>query len=152
MVRIVIPFKDQKSAAKLRSSLRTLSQMVVRKIQPIFKSCKLQQILSNKEKKPTQLSSANVVYQFRCPCSLGASYIGYTTQYLFQRIDQHGNSKSSAIYRHLAQCGTPISYDHFSIIARLQYRYDCLIRECIEISTRKPSLNTQSDSLKSILY
>ena len=48
------------------------------------------------EKKPLLLSQQCVVYQFKCnQCDAG--YVGYTTQHLHQRIEEH---KMSVVGKH----------------------------------------------------
>ena len=56
IVRINIPFKDQKSANAVRKLLKELNHKINNvTIQPIFTSRKLEQDLKPKEKKPDQI-------------------------------------------------------------------------------------------------
>ena len=52
IVRINIPFKDQKSSSAVRKQLKELTHKINVTIQPIFTSRKLEQDLKPKEKKP----------------------------------------------------------------------------------------------------
>lgn len=50
-------------------------------------------VISNQPRRPvTEANVSNVVYQFKCPeveCSIDNTYIGYTTQTLKKRMEQH---------------------------------------------------------------
>ena len=100
-VRILLPFKDQKSADVLRKQLNNLSNRIGTPLQPIYTSRKLGDALSIKEQKPSLINQHSVVYKFSCPLC-DAEYIGLATRHLFQRIQEHCRS-SSSICRHLQQ-------------------------------------------------
>ena len=52
-VRVVLPFKDQESADRVRRQLRDLSRKINHEVQPIFTSGKLAQELKVLEVKPS---------------------------------------------------------------------------------------------------
>ena len=58
-VKITLPFKDQRSANKLREQLRDLSWKINTKIHPVFTSRKIKDELKAKEPKPPILLSTS---------------------------------------------------------------------------------------------
>ena len=101
LVRILLPFKDQKSADVLRKQFNNLSNRIGTPLQSIYTSRKLGDALGVQEQKPSLINQHSVVYKFSCPLC-DAEYIGLTTRHLFQRIEEHCRS-SSSICRHLQQ-------------------------------------------------
>ena len=77
---------------------------------------------------------------------------GLTTRHLHQRISEH---RYSAIGRHLdahhENKRTKISY-LFKVLKKCRSKLDCLIYEMLFIKDIKPSLNTQSDSIRAKLF
>ena len=154
-VWILLPFKDQKSADVLRKQLNNLSNRIGTPLQPIYTSRKLGDALSVKEQKPSLINQHSVVYKFSCPLC-DAEYIGLTTRHLFQRIEEHCRS-SSSICRHLQQDHdtTPRSLDlakNFAVLRKCQGKMDCLVYEMLLIKKYRPSLNTQSDSIRAKVF
>ena len=87
-VRIVLPFKEQKSADSVRKQLKDLGKLLNIDLCPVFISRKVGQDLKHKEIKPALINEQSVVYKFECGwCD--ASYVGYTRRHLYQRIDEH---------------------------------------------------------------
>jgi hypothetical protein len=101
--------------------------------------------------KPPIVNQQRAVYRYKCDLC-DADYIGYTGRHLHQRIDEH---KRSVIGKHMRE-------DHeedasriegcFSILRKCQGKYECLLYEMLYIKELSPSLNTQSDSIRSKLY
>ena len=53
LVRVVLPFKDQRSADIVRNRLKDLSRETSVTIQPVFVSRKIKDLLKIREKKPS---------------------------------------------------------------------------------------------------
>ena len=86
--RIVLPFKDQRSAGIVKKHLSGLSNKIDHILQPVFRSRKLGDDLKVQEPKPLVIKQQCVVYNFVCDLC-DADYVGYTSRYLHQRIDDH---------------------------------------------------------------
>ena len=155
-VRIVLPFKDQKSADVLRKQLGHVSKRIGINLQPVYTSRKLCDVLRIKEQKPPLVSQQCVVYKFLCPLC-DAEYLGLTTRHLFQRIEEHCRS-SSSICKHLrtehdTDPRSIINFNNnFSVLKKCQGKMDCLIFEMLLIRKQKPSLNVQSDSVRAKVF
>ena len=150
--RVVLPFKDQKSADAVKKQLSDLSNKIDHTLQPVFKSHKICEDLKMCEPKPTIISQQCVVYNYKCDLC-DAEYVGYTSRHLHQRIDEH---RYSAIGKHLKN-------DHrleiigdltnnFSVLKKCNGKLDCLIYEMLFIKKIRPCLNTQSDSIRAKLF
>ena len=96
-VYIVLPFKDQRSADRVRKDIYSLGAKIDVNVKPVFTSRKLSQTLSAKENKPPIVNTQFVVYLFQCDLC-DANYVGYTTRHLHQRVSEH---RYSAIGKHL---------------------------------------------------
>ena len=119
IVRINIPFKDQKSASAVRKQLKELNHKINNvTIQPIFTSRKLEQDLKPKEKKPDLVNQNCVVYIFKCDLC-DADYVGMTTRHLHQRIVEH---KQSSIGNHFRE-------HHGSLLGLKSSQFHVLIKE-----------------------
>ena len=95
-IRIVLPFKDQKSA---NSMLGDLSRKINVDISPVYTSRKIKDEIKVREDKPPLVNQQCVVYNFQCNlCDAG--YVGYTCRHLHQRIEEH---KGSTIANHLKE-------------------------------------------------
>ena len=95
--RIVLPFKDQRSADMVKKHLSDLSNKIDHILQPVFSSRKLSDDLKVQEPKPPLINQQCVVHHFVCDLC-DADYVGYTSRHLHQRIDEH---RFSAIGKHL---------------------------------------------------
>ena len=84
-VRIPLPFKDQRSANKLREQLSDLSRKINTEVHPVFTRHKIKHELKAKEPKPPIVNQRNVVYFFKCDLC-DADYVGYTSEHLHQRL------------------------------------------------------------------
>ena len=98
--RIVIPFKDQKSANIVKTQLKYLSVKLQTTVQPVFTSLKIAQEFLTDEPKPQLIDQQCVVYHFKCD-QCDAGYVGYTYGHLFIRVVGHTcRSKTSSIRKH----------------------------------------------------
>ena len=148
--RIVLPFKDQKSADIVRSQLRDLSIKIGKTFQPVFISRKIENDVKIQEKKPTLINQRSVVYRFKCALC-DASYVGFTRRHLYQRVAE---CHSSTIGNHLKMehnIEPRNPEDRFTILRKCKTNIDCLIYEMLYIRDLKPNLNTQSDSIRAKL-
>ena len=149
--RIVLPFKDQKSADIVRRQLRDLSIKIGKTLQPVFISRKIENDVKIQEKKPPLINQQSVVYRFKCGLR-DASYVGFTRRHFYQRVAEH---QSSTIGNHLKtehNLEPRNLEDRFTILRKCKTKLDCLIYEMLYIRDLKPNLNTQSDSIRAKLF
>ena len=150
-VRIILPFKDQRSADIVRRQLSDLGKKINSDIRPVFTSKKIADDIRVAEAKPPLINQQCVVYEFKCDLC-DADYVGYTRRHLFQRIVEH---KHSAIGKHLRDSHNQENKDlteQFTILKKCRGKFECLIYEMLFIQEKKPKLNTQSDSIKAKLF
>ena len=100
---------------------------------------------------------SNVVYKFTCnEGTCNASYYGYTTQTLRNRVKQHRRQESS-IYQHYTHDHNilPPSYDEiiqlFSIEFQSSELYNLKVAEAINIKTLRPFINVKYNELYDVL-
>jgi len=147
LVRIVLPFKDQRSAKSARRQLGELGRKIGIDIRHVYTSRKIGHEIKPKEKKPPIINQQHVVYHYKCGLR-DANYVGYTCRHLFQRVE--GHKGLSSILNHIKeQHGTVPSdmYRDFKILRKFQSKFDCLIYEILFTKELKPTLNKQSDSI-----
>ena len=99
VVRIVLSFKDQKSADKVRKQLRNLSHKIGHEIQLVFASKKIESQLKTCEKMPMIVNQQNVVYKSQCGMC-DACCVGFTQCHIHQRIEEHKRPSSSIGFAH----------------------------------------------------
>ncbi|KXJ13653.1 hypothetical protein AC249_AIPGENE27152 [Exaiptasia diaphana] len=149
VARIVLPFKEQKTADMVKRRLKDLGNKINIALQPVFTSRKLGDELKYCEKKPTLVNRQRVVYEFKCGfCD--ESYVGYTLRHLHERCDEHRND-SSSIKKHFIRKHQSLPEDinvFFKILRKCQTKFDCLVFEMLYIKEKRPSINVQSDSIK----
>ena len=81
-VRIVLPFKEQKSADSVHKQLKDLGKL----LNIDFISRKVGEDLKHKEIKPALINKQSLVYKFECGwCD--ASYVGYMHWHLYHEIE-----------------------------------------------------------------
>ena len=128
-VYIVLPFKDQRSADRVRRDIYSLGAKIDVNVKPVFTSKKLSQTLSAKENKPPIINTQCVVYLFQCDLC-DANHVGYTTRHLHQGIwGEHGYS---ALGEHLeTQHGNNRrKIEHlFKVLRKYYSKFDCLVYE-----------------------
>ena len=114
-------------------------------------SRKLDQDLKPKEVKPSIVNLRSVVYHFSRDL-YDADHVGYTARHLFQRVAEH---KYSAIGQHFLEAHRNnhlLNESHFNILRKCQSKSDCLLFEMLYIKKLKPTLNTQTDSIRAKLF
>ena len=133
-IRIVLPFKDQRSANATRRQLGDLRRKVNEDISQVFTSRKIKDEIKVREDKPPLVNQQCVVYYFKCDlCDSG--YVGYTCRHLHQRIEEHKGSavgNQSAVGNHLREQHDLEPDDiaqSFRILRKCQNKFDCLIFE-----------------------
>ena len=151
-VRIVLPYKDQKSANVVRKQLADLSRKINVDISPVYTSRKIKDEIKVREDKPPLVSQQCVVYSFQCGlCDAG--YVGYTCRHLHQRIEEH---KGSEIGNHLIEQHDMEPEDiaqSFRILRKCQDKLNSLFLKCFFfIKELKPTLNKQCDSIRAKLF
>ena len=152
VTRIVLPFKDQRSANTVRRQTSELSSKIGVQLSPVFTSRKLKDDLKPMEQKPALVNKQKVVYYFQCDqCESG--YVGYTSRRLHQRVDEHTASKT-AIGDHIRTHGSDISSlpKNFRILRKCKYKWDCFMFVMLFIRDLKPTLNKQKDSISSKVF
>ena len=150
-IRIVLPFKDQKSANAVRHQLSDLSRKINAVVQPVYVSRKIKGNFKPKEHKPPIVNQQNVVYYYKCGLC-DTDYVGFTSRHLHQRVEEH---KRSTIGYHVKDehSGDPDSIgNNFEILKKCQSKLDCLIFEMLFIRKLKPNLNKQSDSIRAKVF
>ena len=120
-------------------------------IQPVFTSKKISEDLKVTETKSSLVNQQCVVYEYQCN-SCDSNYIGYTSRHLHLRIEKH---KYSIISKHLKdkhnQRLTNL-HEHFTILKKCHGKFESLIYEMLLIRKKKPTLNTQNDSIPAKLF
>ena len=150
-VRIILPFKDHRSADIVRRQLSDLGKKINSDIRQVFTSKKIANDIRVAEAKPPLINQQCVVYRFKCDlCDV--DYVGYTRRHLFQHIDEH---KHSAIGKHLRDSHNQKNKDlteQFTLLKKCRGKFECLVYQMLFIQERKLKLNTQSDSIKAKLF
>ena len=150
-VRIPLPFKDQRSANKLREQLSDLSRKINTEVHPVFTGHKIKDELKAKEPKPPIVNQQNIVSFFKCDLC-DANYVGYTSRHLYQRVEEH---KRSVIGNHVREQhgNDPCEIaKNFRVPRKCSNKLDGLIFEMFFIRDLKPKLNKQSDSIRAKLF
>ena len=87
-IRIVLPFKDQKSANAVRHQLSDLSRKIDAVVQPVYVSKKIKGHFKPKEHKPPIVNQQNIVYYYKCGlCDV--DYGGFRSPHLHQIVKEH---------------------------------------------------------------
>ena len=88
------------------------------------------------------------IYEFRCPCSDKAVYVGQTTRSVLTRGKEHGNAVTrenwhhSGISAHKEFCKEPIDWNSPKVINtktnknKRKLNFDLKVREALEIKRR----------------
>ena len=147
-VMFSIPSISQSAADSTRRQLQGLSSKIGVSLQPIFTSKKIGEIIKTREPKPKIINEQCVVYHFKCGlCEM--DYVSFTNRHLFQRINEHTNSRSSTGKHIKLQHGVqrPAIAENFTVLRKCWTKLYCLVHEMLLIKELKPSLNVQSDSI-----
>ena len=151
-VRIVLSFKDQRSANSARRQLGELGRKIGIDIRPVYTNRKIGHEVKPKEKKPPIINQQRVVYYNKCGLC-DANYVGYTRRHLYQRVEEH--KESSSIGNHIKEQHRTVPsdiYQDFKILKKCQSKFDCLIYEMLFVKELKPAFNKQSDSIRTKLF
>ena len=120
------------------------------KLRIYYKMTRLQHILQNTN--PFKGVNHHIVYQFHCPsdeCN-SVTYIGYTTNTLTHRCQQHmsnGSIKSHLLTHKNIKPGYKLIETKTKVIARYNFKKDLEIAEALLIKEHQPILNKQDQSL-----
>ena len=92
---ITTPFKDKRLADDTKKKqLMSLGNKNGVRLQPVFTSRKIGDVLKSRELKPRIINQQCVVYRFKCGlCDM--DYVGYTNWHLHQRVAKHSLLNSS---------------------------------------------------------
>jgi len=136
----------------VKKQLFDLSKRIDHTLQPVFRSCKIGEDLKMREPKPPLVNQQRMVYNYQCDLC-DAEYVRYASRHLHQRFVSH---RFSTIGEHLTNDhGIKTISDlnsNFSVLKNCNGKLDCLIYEMSFIKKKKPSLNTQSDSIRAKLF
>ena len=121
--------------------------------QLIFTSKKIIDDLRETELKPKLVNQPNVVYEFKCDlCDANINYIGYSCRHLHQRVEEH---KHSVIGKHFLEKHNLKRMNlntNFKVLKKCRGKLECLIFEMLIIRNKRPTLNTQADSIRAKLF
>ena len=91
------------------------------------------------------------IYEFQCNLS-DLNYIGYTSRHLHLCIEEH---KYSVIGKHPKdkhnQRPTNL-HEQFTTLKKCCRKFECLVYEMLLIWKKRPTLNTQNDSIPAKLF
>ena len=137
---VVIPYINGQSV-KLRNRLHKVYKELNIDIRIVYKSFKVHNYFSLKDKTP-HLMQSSVVYNYECQVDPESRYVGKTTRRLHQRVEEHVKN-NSAISVHLKDCRHCSNhvYNNFSIIYKGQSDIDISIAEALIITEENPKLN-----------
>ena len=119
-MRIPLPFKDQRSANKLREQLSDLGRKINTEEHPVFTNAR-----SKISLKLRNLNQQNVAYFFKCDLC-DADYVGFTSRHLHQRVEEH---KQSIIGNHVREQhgNEPCEIaKNFRVLRKCSSKFDCL--------------------------
>ena len=81
-VRIILPFKNQRSAYVVRGQLPDIGKKINRDLRRVFTSKKIADDIKVVEAKPTLINQQCVVYKFKCDLC-DADFVDYTRRHPF---------------------------------------------------------------------
>ena len=88
VIRVVLPFKDEKSSEIVRRQLAGLGSIIGKALKLVFKSRKIKEEIKTTEMKPPTENQQRIVCRYECYLC-DADYVGYTSRHLHQRVDEH---------------------------------------------------------------
>ena len=145
-VLITLPFKDQKPADSVRRELNDLGKKIDRVLQPVFTSRKISEDLKVTETKPSLANQQCAVYEFQCNLC-DSNYIGYTNRHLYLLIEEHKYSVIGEDLRDKNNQRPTNLHEQFTTLKKCRGKFECLIYEMLLIRKKRPTLNTQNDSI-----
>ena len=117
IVRVILPFKDQRSADFVRKQLKDLDNNIGNPIQTVSTSPKIGEQRQIQVRKPPVVSRQCVGYQFKCDLR-DTDYIGYTTRHLHQRTEEHRASAVAAQMKGCHGTSNPELLKQFSVLKK----------------------------------
>ena len=127
-IRIVLPFKDQKSANVVRHQLSDLSRKIDAVVQPVYVSKKIKGHFKPKENRPPIVNQQNVVYYYKCGLC-DTDYVGFTSRHLHQRVEEHKRATIGYHVKDEHDGDIDSIGSNFEILKKCQSKLDCLIFE-----------------------
>ena len=175
-VFISLPYIGDQGEAVIKKTTKRLSKLMKKEKNVIFKvflqTTKMAFYTSNKDR-TSLLSSSCVIYEYSCP-GCAHTYVGKTTNTLFNRTQQHGwSQKDSSVKKHFDNCvhwkelvaflqiesDTSVDVkelqvqtvrDNIKVLASSQRPLNLDFREALEIKNRSPELNKGLKSCKDL--
>ena len=123
--------------------------------QLIFVGKKIIDDLRETELKPKLVNPQNVVYEFKCDlCDANINYIGYSCRHLHQRVEEHKHSVISKHFLEKHNLKRMNLNTNFKVLKKCRGKLviECLIFEMLIIRNKRPTLNTQADSIRAKLF
>lgn len=119
-----------------------------------YKNTKIKDLLlSRKVEKAASSECDHVVYEYNCPHSgcrtTDTSYIGYTTNTLRKRAEQHYNNGAIKYHyesKHKTRPTFQNIIDNMKILKTFHKRDDLMLYEALLIKERKPIINLQTNN------
>ena len=106
---------------------------------------------------PKKIIDHHIVYQYKCPkgeCQPPATYIGYTTTTLKQRMTTHSQTGSIASHnqeKHKIKIRTNNILENTTVLFHSPEKSDLLIAEALLIKQKSPIINNQKEGETRIL-
>lgn len=124
-----------------------------------YKNMKIKDlVLSRKVQSTPSTECDHVIYQYNCPHSgcrtTDSSYIGYTTNTLRKRAEQHYNNGAIKYHFELKHKTRPTIHnilDNMKILRKINKRDELLLHEALLIKERKPIINLQTNNFTKTL-
>jgi len=126
------------------------------KLIPYYRPFKISSLFSSRPRR-TGLLRANVVYRFNCmEDSCNASYIGYTTNTLQKRCNQHRYSQSSIHKHYDSEHNRPVPISallttQFTVLHSYRNSTELRIAEALSIKENRPYINVKYNEMSSNL-
>ena len=122
------------------------------KLQVVFKASVKLSILTKVKSQIPLLSNSHVVYKVNC-LDCNEFYVGMTCRRLQQRMKEHSESDTSALYRHCSTCGHMAKFNFPEILAKDGNKSRLYIKEALLIRDLKAymTLNGNTGSTELIL-
>ena len=80
------------------------------------------------------------------------NYIGYTSRHLHLSIEEHTYSVTGEHLKAKHNQRPTHLYEQFTTLKKCRGKFECLIYEMLLIRKKRPSLNTQNDSIPAKLF
>ena len=140
-VRIVLAFKEQKSADSVRKQFKDLDKLLNIDLYPVFISRKVGEDLKHREIKPALINEQSVAYKFEFGwCD--TSYVGYTRRHLTSK-SMSIKDLDQSIFNHSQsqhQSRTTTS-NMFRILKKCSSKFHCLLYEMFLIRDKSKTFH-----------